>query len=146
MEGREHCQMRKSTALAGAAVLVTAGLTASPAMADPSKGLVLEVDCGEGPMILATNSGKGTYTPAFDPDSNKVYVPVSFGEVSFAVYDGDGGGLLYEGTEPAVPRGGKRTGQGAMECAWTSSLSEDTPDGPIDVYVSGTVYIKIKAA
>ena len=139
--------MRTITALAGAAVLITAGLTASPAMADPSGGPLLEVDCGDaGSFTLTTNAGRGNYTPAFDTASNRVFVPVSFGETTFAVYD-ENDNLLEGGADPATTRLGNRTGQGAMECAFSTEFTDDVPEiGPIRVVFSGTVVIKTKSA
>lgn len=129
-------------------MLVTAGLTASPAMADPAKSDVFELDCGTAGSFMAVSSpGNGGFTPAFDTASNRVFVPVSLGETFMEIYYESGEPIYVGPWEPAIPRAGKRTGQGTMACTFSIDFEEVDPEyGPIYGTYSGSVIVKTKSA
>lgn len=137
--------MRKLTVLAGTAALAAAALAAPPALADPSGDPPFDLSCEDGTSYVLTGSrGQGTYTPAFDTASTRVFIPVSFGDAHFVVYNSEGD-LIFEGHEPGEPRAGNRTGQGTLECTYSSEFEDVDPDlGPIYGMYSGTVFVKTR--
>ena len=136
--------MRKLTALAGSTALAAAAFAAPPALADPAEP-PFDLSCEDGSSyVLTGNRGQGRYTPAFDTASTRVFVPVAFGDAHFVVYNSEGV-VIFEGTDPGAPRAGNRTGQGTLECEYSSEFEDVDPElGAIYGTYSGTVVIKTK--
>lgn len=142
---------RRIGAAVSAAALATALMTA-PAFADPkvSPGETATLDCGGGPMPIVV-AGNGQWTPAHALNSNTVYQPVAFGGITstYTVLDGDYAGQTGIGpSDPPATKGGKRTGQGTLECTFRieGTFYEPNFAGNIHFVAVGTVWVKVTPA
>jgi hypothetical protein len=125
--------------LATTTSLVLAGMSISPAAADPTgarNSTVIQLTC-DGEEFQAAVNGSGAWSPALDIDSNAVFVPVSFGEATFTLTDADGN-VLEESTDPPRTKG---AGQNAdLTCTYTGSGTFEDPDlGVLTFTFSGDV-------
>ncbi len=133
-----------------AAVGLASTLWVGAAGADP-KGEVLELVCNNGQTYtVATNPGSGSFTPAFDVDSNSVLVPVTFGAFTGTLFD-DEGNVVESFTEPAESKG--RSAQrlrNAVTCSFTVDEVSDGSDPEFPegyrFVGGGTVVVKVTPA
>ena len=116
-------------AIAGAATVAFA----NPASADPQKGDPLELTCGED-FYEAVVFSNGQWSPALDTDSNVVLHPVAFENVVVSA-----GGVVVE-EPPDIAKKGQRRGVDVVECAFEQEFDVATPDGPLTIVVTGTVF------
>ena len=115
--------MNNQHARVGAIALAAASLSLlSPmglASADPA-GDPFNLVCDNGQTYsIVTTRGQGEFTPAFDTDSTRVFVPVSFGAFSGAIYDATTGDLVGSFTDPAVATKGSGKQRATTECTYT---------------------------
>lgn len=104
-----------SVLAAGLAVSAPAGVAvADPGDPDDS----FELDCGpEGTFAVVTGRGNGEFTPAFDIASNKVFVPVVFGDFTGQITGPDG--PMEPFTEPGGPAKGSGKQRNLVDCVFT---------------------------
>ena len=103
------------------------GVAVAPAGAHPQGTESFALECDDGNTYDVTTWGNGNYTPAHDTDSNKVFVPLEFGEFH--------GTLTYpDGTveelppDPGVSKGQSgKNAKNTITC--TFSFSEVDEDG-----------------
>jgi hypothetical protein len=125
--------------LAATTGLVLAGMSMSPAAADPTgspRSTVIHLTCG-GEEFQAVVNGEGAWSPALDLGSNAVLIPVSFGEAHFTLTDA-GGGVLEEGTDPPRSKGASQNAD--LDCTYTGSGTFEDPElGLVTFTFSGDV-------
>jgi hypothetical protein len=122
----EMISMRiKTTALAGCVALASTAFIGGPAMADPPlRGNPVEVTCGSDTFEVVV-AGNGSWTPAHDLNSNKVWQPVAFDNEFFRVFNAKTGELIVqEGPGDLVVKMGNRNGVKTQNCSFSGS------DGP----------------
>ena len=111
--------MLRITALlaAGAAALAIASSVASAA---PSKGVVFDVDCGDGGTYTAIGSpGNGVYTPAFV--AGGVVHPVAFSNLHGTFTGNDG--TVEEFSDPDTSRNAP-AGKRLLDCHFEADFSD----------------------
>jgi hypothetical protein len=105
------------------AVLALAVLTPSAAQADPVRNgdaLVLTCDGQSYDVVIA---GRGAWLPAHDLDSNRIFVPTSFGEANGTVTIVATGEVIDEFTDPALWKGrATRERSTSVDCTYSSSF------------------------
>jgi hypothetical protein len=113
-----------ATALSAASLLLLSPVAI--AVADP-KGATFSLVCGNATYTVVTPRGHGTFTPAFATDSNRVFVPVSFGPFTGHLYSLStlsGTPVDRAITEPAVTKGGgKQPNTTACSYAYTDTFT-----------------------
>jgi len=111
--------------IAGALALGALGVSSATAHADPSVGLLVELEC-QGETFQVVVAGNGEWTPAHDLNSNLVGVPIAFGEFTgtFTPTEGEPETFTEPGSaKPNMPRSRNLV----VEC--TFSFSETSPEG-----------------
>lgn len=91
--------------IAPAAFAVAATAPTSPAVADPSRGLVAQATCSDGNSYDVVVAGNGDYLPAHVLTSTQVVKPVAFGPFTTTVTD-RGGNVISTETNEAMAQGG----------------------------------------
>ncbi len=110
-------RLRRATAAIAVGGMVIIG-AATTAGADP-KGEVVELHCG-GAHYTVVTAGNGEFTPAHDVRSNRVFIPVAFGDFTGTITD-----LTANTTETFTEEGpirkgnAKARGRTLMECTYT---------------------------
>ncbi|WP_297777021.1 hypothetical protein [Mycobacterium sp.] len=127
--------------MTGAAAAAVLGLSAwTPAHADPmnaKNALPIQVSCDNGHTYDAVANGNGAWTPAHDLNSQAILVPVSFGEVTFTVYD-PAGNIIDQETSPptAKPGASAHNKHATTGCDFAGAVT--APDGS-SFSISGSV-------
>jgi hypothetical protein len=124
-----HTTTRATLGAAAAAILGLA--TWAPAHADPSNArdaLPITIDCDNGQSYTAVANGSGAWTPAHDLNSTAMLIPVSFGEVTFTVYDPDGN-IVDQEIQPPMAKAGAsaHNKHAATNCSFSGGAT--FPDG-----------------
>jgi hypothetical protein len=124
------------TAALAAVTLVGLG---TPAVADPvnaPSGSVIDLTCDGTTYQVAVN-GNGQWGVATDVGSNKVFIPVWFGEVNGTVTDSEGTVIETFSDPPATKGAGKHAD---IHCIFADSGTFDDPElGELTFSVSGEV-------
>ena len=98
---------------------------AAPALADPG-GDTFTLVCGGTSYHVTSPPGNGDFTPAFDLDSNRVFIPHAFGPFTGTIRDASGA-VVDSFTEPAQTQGsGKQKND--MSCSFSFHEVSDGSD------------------
>jgi len=101
--------------------LLLGGVVAGSALADPGnakKSFSFTIDCGTNGVFDVVVNGNGDFTPAHDLNSNRVLIPVAFGEFSFTITN-PSGVVIDSGTDPAFSKGSSSPkGHTLIECTY----------------------------
>lgn len=139
-------RLGRRLAITAAAVITVLGLGATAAAAEPSwpdGAEVFTLTCGETTYNVSTTPGHDhPYTPYFDLDGTRTFVPVANGSFTVWFYD-EAGNLLYSETTPGDSKPGKRLGLGTQECAVHGEFTLTTPGEPnLHGVFDGTTFIR----
>lgn len=122
--------MRAITVLAAtaAACLIAPAASGAP----PAERETFELDCDSGgTLVVAVNSGNGAFTPARVVGTNRMFIPIEFGEFYFIATSPEGE-VLAEGSEPGEVKGqvGAQSPRPRLTCSFEESmvLPEDDPE------------------
>jgi hypothetical protein len=124
----------------GAGILLAATplALATPARADPG-GDTFQLDCDNGSSYTVTASGEGAFTPAFDADSNTVFIPTSFGEFNAVVTNAETGEVIDGFSEPPAVKGSSGKARATtLNCTFTFSGDEYVPELGFTIHFEGT--------
>jgi hypothetical protein len=124
--------MRTSTravlgAAAAAALSLVPALSAHADPANAKNSLPLTVTCADGSTYQTVTNGNGAWTPAHDLGSTSTLVPVSFGTVTFTVYDAQGNIVDQETTPPRAKGAIGNNSHATLACDFSGS--QTAPDG-----------------
>jgi hypothetical protein len=124
------------TAALGTVALITLG---APAVADPvnaKNSSVIDLVCGGTSYEIVVNSN-GAFSPAHDIHSNKVFVPVWFGEVTVTITDSEGT-VVDTFTDPPATKGAGKHAD--IHCTFDDSGTFEDPElGTLTFSASGEV-------
>lgn len=139
--------MRKSwvAGLVVGSALAVAAVT--PAVADPPPGwgeISATLRCSDGGTYdITLTRGQGRWTPAFDSDSARVFIPIAFNGFEGSAYDAETGELLFSFSDnEVVVKHAPHRGREVLDCTFTQiSMSPDDSEFGTDVRfeVSGGV-------
>ena len=123
--------MRRTTAVVAAATsLALPALPASAAPHDERETFELHCDDGE-TYIVTVNAGTGSFTPARLRGTNRMLIPVSFGDFRFTATSPEGEVLLEE-SEPGDVKGSvaARSPRPTITCTFAETfvLPVDDPE------------------
>ena len=123
--------MRRIAALiaTGAAVVVTAPAASAAPHADRE---TFELNCDNGETyVVSVNAGSGAFTPARIMGTNRMLIPIAFGDFHFTATSPEGE-VLVEGSEPGEAKGsvGSRSPRPTVTCTFeeTMVLPADDPE------------------
>lgn len=110
------------------ACAVGAGMTVSPATADPTNTKngfgPISVVCDNGDTFDVFVNGRGEFTAAHITNSTSTLVPVEFGPSTFTVTDEDGN-ILFTESDPGSTKGQSASGKkNLVDCTYTIKLSD----------------------
>jgi hypothetical protein len=110
-----------------AAIVLAAG-TAGAAPVNAPSAQTVSLDCGSAGTYQIVTNGNGQFTPGHDLNSNRVLIPVAFGEQTFTETDANGN-VVFTDTQPAVSKGRAGSHGHRTLASCTFSLTFPTPDG-----------------
>lgn len=116
--------------VAATAALAAAAPAASAAPHTERETFVLNCDNGD-TYVVAVNAGNGAFTPARLVGTNRMLIPIAFGDFHFTATSPDGE-VLAEGSEPGEEKGSvvARSPRPAVTCTFeeTFVLPADDPE------------------
>ena len=138
-KGPTMASLRPCVLGAGLLLAATPLALATPAYADPH-GDTFQLVCDSGSSYTVTSSnGEGAFTPAFDADSNTVFVPTSFGEFDAVVTNAETGEVIDGFTEPPAIKGSSGKARAtAVDCTFTFSGEEYVPELGFTIHFEGS--------
>ena len=124
----------KGGGLAAAIALALAVPTA--AQADPVRnGDTLSLTCG-GQTYDVVIAGRGAWIPAHDLDSNRIFIPTSFGEANGTVTLVATGEVIDEFTDPPLWKGrATKERSTSVDCTYSSSFEFYDEELELDLHI-----------
>lgn len=132
----------------GAVLATSLPVAGSAAAAQPFEATLV---CNNGQEYEVEGNGNGDFTPVRDKNSNRVFVPISFGDFSGAIFDEEGV-LVDSFTEEGTFEKGSGKQKSDAVCTFEFSEVSDGSGDPDDEHFlpegftfvgSGTVVVKI---